>query len=210
MNEQWLLPEEQRRRDLSAWFTPPWLADRMALWLALHHGEPRTLLEPSAGNGALARALLRHFPTARLDAWEVDPAHTAALRALERTTVHQADFLAADFSGRPLWDAALFNTPYEDNQDVDFALKILEHAAVAVGLFRGVFRHGQERWVRFWRHVDILREVVLVDRPCFGERRAPNGKSQSPKQDFVILDLRLRSRPRSMGEPSPPYTTEWW
>ncbi len=62
------------QQQLQQFFTPDALADRMVRELGELPANFADVLEPSAGNGQLVRAVMRAHPTARVVAWDIDPA----------------------------------------------------------------------------------------------------------------------------------------
>lgn len=104
--------------------TPQKLADDLLGDLPLHRGDgpPLMILEPSAGDGALARccAKMGHV----VDCVEVEPRRAAALKA-ERLyrRVSTQDFLA--LAPSPIYDAVLMNPPFDRERDVDHVVHAL-------------------------------------------------------------------------------------
>lgn len=200
------LPGLDAERDLSKsqWYTPPKLAERMWSWWVTHQTAARPdmrwhVLEPSAGNGSLVRAVLASDVVARVHAFELDPRNVELLKQLVPKPgcvldVEQGDFLLAPVVGR--YHVALMNPPYEDGQDVDFVLRALAWAPVVVGVFRSAIVHGDDRYQRLWRWVDPTRGRWLSDRPAFGT----GDKSDSARSDFIVLELVMRERARTDKE----------
>lgn len=204
-DQPWLLPDEQRAPDLSQWYTPPWLAERIIAWADIPAGA--RVLEPAAGQGAFIRP---NRGEQTWTAYDVDPKNIDALRHIKGieeadgkdTLVHvaQADFLGADVRDH---DIAVLNPPYENNQDVDFVLKCLRHAPRVIALLRSAFLHGQNRYDEVWRAVQLSRLVILCGRPKFGG-------SGSPKSDFIVVEL-CNPHMMSIGRGVSRKTTiEWW
>jgi len=103
------------KKELQQFYTPRALAVQMA---QLASGRKR-ILEPSAGEGALAASLLDYVPGCTVDAIEIDPVNCAKLGLLDpsRTTVHESDFL--DYRPAEPYDAIVMNPPFTKGQDVD-------------------------------------------------------------------------------------------
>lgn len=189
---------EERRLDLSQWYTDPAVAHQMVKSFGVHR-EVR-VLEPAAGQGALIHPVLR-LGDASVVAYELDPTNLGTLEALgPRVEVRGRDFLADPDPGR--FDVVVMNSPYEDDQDVDFVLRALEVAPRAVALLRAAFDYSAGRWDRVWRWVDPRRRVRLSARPSFGE-------GTGARSDFQILELTRRTTPRSKGE-AVSLLEEWW
>lgn len=224
MTAEWLpgMETEQRRRDLSQFYTKPELATRVWRWmwsddLSDPYGHA-TVLEPSAGRGALIKPVLElGLRVSHLVAYEVDPANVEVLKALmpsgalgfeieqlaqyEGTgyQVRERDFLADPDPGH--FDLSIFNTPFEDGQDVAFAEKICGCTERAAGIMPASIFYAACRQP-FWRWHDPVRAAFLAERPGFGGE-------YSPMTNFVVLELRRRAAARLQGEATP-MVTEWW
>jgi predicted RNA methylase len=203
---------EARDFGLSQWFTPPALASRVWEWAKLG-GPHRTVLEPSAGNGALVKPVLADpGECVRVLAVEVDCSHVLALSSLQRLAprlhvqVMPANFLEAPSDLLGFFDLALLNPPYENGATEVFIQEALRYADRAVVIAQGSVLHGQERARTLWPHVDITRGVWLSARPCFG---IGESGSEGGKRDFVVLELQKRQRPRKAGE-SMACEWQWW
>lgn len=191
MTEQaWLvgMEGEQRRVDLSQWYSPPDLAEWLWGWAQRGlDGDPASVLEPSAGNGALLRPLLKDAdPTLRrCTAVDADPRNVLLLDELAMLSrdveldVLQGDFMAMRPTHRH--DLCLQNPPYEADQDVDFILRGLVWAPVVVGVYRAAILDGQARFDRLWQHVTVERGARLG--------RVQFGGDYTPQGDYVALQL---------------------
>jgi predicted RNA methylase len=173
--------------DLEQWFTQPELAARFVEWA--HIAPSDRVLEPTAGDGALARAVVRRYPEfddigEHLTLVEIDR-HFAELLAsdLELAGAHVfgADFLSWYPPGNEPVDVALLNPPF------GLATEILEHALTmsrrAVALLPSSVKHSGDR-APFWTRHAITREVAFADRPRF-----IGPKNISPATDFLALEL---------------------
>jgi hypothetical protein len=80
------------------WQTPLALAEAVVARLAGSHPAPRTILEPTCGEGAFLVAAGAAFPTARLLGLEIDPGYAkTASRRVPEAEILQADFFRTDF-----------------------------------------------------------------------------------------------------------------
>lgn len=120
-------------RQASQYFPTP--AAVVARLLELAELEPgMTVLEPSAGRGAIAQALVTHG--AVVDCVERDPEHAAALQktaVARKVTV--ADFLAVPAS--PEYDRVVMNPPFTGGADVEHvthALRFLKPDGLLVAV----------------------------------------------------------------------------
>lgn len=209
-----LFDAAERKPALSQWYTPPWVADRMVRWVSWTHlVEPLSVLEPSAGDGALIRALARsEAPVGWLTAYEIDASRhediEAAANALRKAgvrsgwAIHGDDFLAAHESDPDSFHVALMNPPYENNQAVEHATKALDLCECVIGLFPASILHSKGR-AEFWRWTDIRRMAALTERPkCGGE--------YTPQIDFLGLRLTRRKHARLQGDAAEATYIEWW
>jgi hypothetical protein len=96
------------------------VAERM-IWPIPHTA--KRFLEPSAGNGAIVRVLLREFPLAQIDAVELDPKRVTRLKKTFPTVrVAEVDFLTMTSTWQ--YDAILMNPPFATERD---RLEYLSH-----------------------------------------------------------------------------------
>lgn len=199
---------EERKRDLSQFYTPPRLAERLWHWAPKPRtGNPFRVLEPAAGTGALILPMLEGpIVPAQIVAYELDPANIEKLEQLAANTTHVEiivrgrDFLADPNPGH--FDLAHQNPPFEDDQASAFIRRALECAPITTGIFPACLPYGQTRFRELWRHVDI-RRVAYLERVKFG------GDFQ-PMTDFMVGEFeRCRHGARSKGEPMTA-NIEWW
>ncbi len=104
--------------------TPQWLASRMVDELDLK--EEHLVLEPSAGTGALLRAMemqIGELCRGNFTAVEVDRALVGHLRRTFNAVIIQSDFL--DWSGdENIYDRIIMNPPFNGGADI----RHIEHA----------------------------------------------------------------------------------
>jgi predicted RNA methylase len=184
---------EQRRLDLSQWYTPASIA--IPLWRWANARPVDRVLEPTAGRGALLAPVLRQEPR-EVVAYEIDPTNVQALERMQ--SEHRAragwsfelragDFLAAHDPG--YFELGLLNTPFEDNQECIFAERALRCCDRVVGVFRSAMLHADGRR-DFWSRVQPTRIAYLLSRPQFGTSQSSDGA----RSDFVVMELRLRAK----------------
>ncbi len=188
----------QLRRDLSAFFTPAALATRLWDWAKLG-GEVQSLVEPSAGRGALLMPVWAEPVERFVVAVEADPINADSLGWRDwgqcPTRIELADFLALP---PERVDLALMNTPFEDGQDVAFVERALLWAPRVCGIFpAGMFYSAGRR--PFWGRVRPTRIVHLSERPSFGG-------DYSPQTNFMLLELVVRDALPKLCSP----TVDWW
>jgi predicted RNA methylase len=135
-----------------AFYTPPELAKYLVRLAGVEDGEP--VLEPSAGGGSIARAIMDAgaFPTCV----EIDPKCCEALDKMFR--VIQRDFLSYTISG---WDRIVMNPPFTGGQDiqhVSHALDLLSDDGTLVAVMpAGVKTCQYKKYVAFRERVDNMR-----------------------------------------------------
>lgn len=195
--------EPERRSDLSQWFTPAWIARRLALWLPV---EPDGfVLEPSSGSGELVEGLVRAgWPLDRIVAVEVDPAWCEHLRRrFPGLRVIEGDFLALakTWMGFPPRHV-LLNPPYEDGADVAFieaSLRLVGPLGSVCALVKTDIEYSSGR-MPLWRDVArVERRARLLERPAFG-KHVDGEKVTGAERNYIGLEMRLRSAPRVPGE----------
>lgn len=82
-----------------------------------------TILEPSAGQGAIIEAVLRQIPEANVFAVELMDVNSHVLN--QKGFKHRnADFLSLELS--PIFDRIIANPPFAKNQDIDHIYKMYE------------------------------------------------------------------------------------
>ena len=114
------------KKKLQAFFTPPELARRVVQRASV---ERKTVLEPSAGHGALAEACVE-AGSFSVNCMEIDQENWSVLKS-KRFPAVCGDFLKVDpdKSFFPDYDRVVMNPPFSRNQDikhVNHALKFLK------------------------------------------------------------------------------------
>lgn len=108
-----------RKVELQAFFTPPTLAETVALAAEIKPGH--MVLEPSAGHGALANAALWHG--GHVTCYDIDAKHVAILSAAGFET-YQVDFMTTNPD--PVFDRVVMNPPFTRQQDVKHVMHALK------------------------------------------------------------------------------------
>lgn len=185
---------------LSQWFTPEWLAQYIGRWCATVPLEGFTILEPSAGGGALIAPLVE--AGADIVAVEIVPELCAGMRrrfAGQKVEVVQGDFPSLRTLPRKV-NAAVMNPPYEDRQLTAHIVHALHFAQQVVALVPLSFLATWERFEAVWSKHQLLRVAILVDRVKFD---GPG--DNSPMRDYCVLDIHR-------GHPvfPCPVRVEWW
>lgn len=103
--------------------------DAIADWLVMSAGgitSGATVLEPSAGRGAIVRAVLRTCPDAVVDCYELMPENRQFLSSLERVNLRGHDFIK---EAEGTWSYIFANPPFSGNQDIDHVMHMYNHLA---------------------------------------------------------------------------------
>jgi hypothetical protein len=151
------------RRDKDYYSTPAWCVewflDRVVL-------PPGVWLEPSAGSGAIARAVPASQQPSRWVLVEIDPVRANGLKQNFQTGVVQADFLRTDDPWLAQANVVLGNPPY--SHALGFIRRAMELPRVTdvAFLLRGDFMSSQKRARFFSEYCPDL--YILSKRPSFG------------------------------------------
>ena len=191
-------------RKRSQFFTPEWLAHRMAGWV------PRAarVLEPCCGPGNLIEGLVGGgHPLELIHAIEIDAklmrrtldrfawpvrGHQRGLEA-PHPQLRTGDFFHLTRGLYECFDVVLMNPVYENNLALEFVLRALELAPVVVALVPADFVYTQERDARLWAtHGVITRRAEL---PCRVRFVGPGGQ-----HEHVVLQIERRTSVRNVGE----------
>lgn len=100
--------------------TPDGLADRLVELadINIHN----IILEPSAGQGAIVKAINRAVPDVHVDCYEAMPVNISILKKMPSVIFKGEDFLAAE--EKYDYDRIIANPPFSKNQDIDHVYKM--------------------------------------------------------------------------------------
>jgi predicted RNA methylase len=154
------------RRDLSQWDTRPETARWLVDWAVGDWAYMGQILEPSAGLGHIAAAILERKLTPLCV--ELDMQRAAELKRAGFEVEH-SDFLdySAERGPGDHFSLAIMNPPYEHGQDLAHILAALSVCPTVVVLARLVLLEGQERRARLWDKHTLRRLCVLSERESF-------------------------------------------
>ena len=147
------------KKAYQAFFTPPELADKMAE-LAEVNGE--IVLEPSAGDGALADACMR-AGALDVDCMDLNPECVAKLRT-KGYAATERDFLQIPKISMPRYTRIVMNPPFAKNQDVKHVAKALEFLAPG-GILVSIMSPNTTR-SQFLKLTEGLRHYEIVNIPA--------------------------------------------
>lgn len=131
------------RKAYQSFFTPPELATRLA---AIASVRGQTVLEPSAGEGAIADACLA-AGCSRVDCFEIRDNYAQKLEA-KGYSVGCVDFLSVSPSSNFDYDRVVMNPPFRRNQDI-------KHVAHAV------------RFLRSGGMIVAVMSAPAIEKPAF-------------------------------------------
>lgn len=114
------------QQKLQAFYTPAAVATRVVELSGLPAKGKPSVLEPSAGEGALAEAVLARCPGARVSCYDTDEVAVAKLRE-KGLAADQVDFLAVTPKLRH--DYVVMNPPFTRGQDIRHVLHALRFLA---------------------------------------------------------------------------------
>lgn len=178
------------RAKFQAFFTPPVLAERMACWAIsrLGHPERPEVLEPSAGGGALAKAMRTVCPSSRIESIEIQQELADALEK-EGFRCHCGDFMDAspEEIGAFRFHAVVMNPPFQNGQDAKHVLhawKFLRTGGVLVAIVSPGYT---------FRTQALPRELgLLVARYGIHEEELPAGTFKESGTDVRTMLIVLR------------------
>ncbi|GGA92606.1 methyltransferase [Puia dinghuensis] len=121
--------------------TNPILSDQLVALANIQHTENK-LLEPSAGRGALVKAIQRAYSHAIVDCYELQEMNRTILSALPGVNILGEDFMDAKPIG--LYDRIVANPPFKNNQDIKHVFRMFCHLKKGGRVVSVVSRFWQE------------------------------------------------------------------
>lgn len=206
-HDEMLPPVAMRQKALSQWWTPEDIATRVVAWAGpLPHGA--SVLEPSAGGGALVRAVfaLNAKRCPHVEALDIDPLAVARLRLISEPLFapEVADYMTRR-APRERYARTYMNPPFEDGQDGRHVAKAMGESEEVVALLRLNALSGLDRRELVWSQVGsewwMRGLAIFSSRPSFLAAGAATG---SPLSDFCCVHL-TRERHDARG-----CLVEWW
>lgn len=204
MSDQLPLVEGTQKRELSQWFTPAELALRIVDWALQPYASPVwaagiRVLEPSAGNGALARVLRsKQRVDDDITCIELDPENVADLKRQGFRDVYEGDFLDFDPKYGGGYTLAVMNPPFEGGQTERHIMHALKFADRVVCHCPLTTLEGKARRENLWSKVHLHRLAICSSRPKYG---AGSGATA-----MCTIDVTLRD-PRESRDAT---DIDWW
>lgn len=157
------------KKEFQFYETPDALADKLVELAKI--GDNDTLLEPSAGRGAIVKAIHRQFPIRTVCGYELMELNRTFLQKIE-----QFDLLGADFLKECScqFDVIIANPPFTKNQDIEHILHMYKHLypkgrLVSVASVHWQFATGKrEMAFRAWLNT-VNAQIIPIDKGTFKE-----------------------------------------
>lgn len=129
-----------------------------------------TILEPSAGRGALVRAVRRRYPNAVVDCYELMPENLEFLSKEPGANVVGYDFAECVRS----YDRIVANPPFSNNQDIDHVYRMYDHLNAGGEMAVIVSQHwkfaNEKKCEEFRQWLeDVNAEIEDIDAGAFKE-----------------------------------------
>lgn len=110
------------KKDFQFFATPPALCDKLVSLADIK--EEHTVLEPSAGDGAIVKAINRVLPTKTVDCYELMAMNRVALEKILTANLVGTDFIEADIERK--YDCIVANPPFSNNSDITHLYKMYD------------------------------------------------------------------------------------
>lgn len=140
--------------------TPDWLAEELVARARIAPGH--TVLEPSAGAGAIALAVRRGCPEAAITCVEALPDNAAKLRT-HGFVVEQRDFLGVSFGS---FDRVVMNPPFEGRADITHvrhAFEMLKPGGVLAAIMSSGVAHRNDRLATEFRDLVVASGGEIIE-----------------------------------------------
>jgi hypothetical protein len=146
----------------------------------------KSVLEPSAGEGAIVRELLRH--TNQVTAVEVDPGRCSHLRQLPIKTVLNANFLG--MASSPVFDCVVMNPPFCGTHYVSHVMHA--YGFVKTGGMLWTILPATSRYSESGDHLKFREWAESVYSSRWYDLPAGSFKASGTNINTVLLVLRKR------------------
>jgi len=161
------------KKEFQFFATPKKIADEMAAF-AMVGFDPNTMtiLEPSAGQGALVKACLEHHSDISFDCCELMDINRSVLEKIEQAVYLCDDFM--DIPSQTPFDLIIANPPFNKNQDIDHIYKMFDVCKAGGRIVTIASKHWQhstnkkETAFKQWLN-DLNAEVIEVPAGEFAE-----------------------------------------
>ena len=110
------------KKEFQFFATPSDLADELVSYADINN--THNILEPSAGQGAIVKAIQKICPTSIIKWCELMPANQVFLRKLSNVEIVCEDFL--EYKTKNIFDRIIANPPFSKNQDIKHIYKMYD------------------------------------------------------------------------------------
>lgn len=138
--------------------TSPELASTLAVRANIYPDDD--ILEPSAGDGALVRAIRTLHPDAHVECFEINEALHPAIRKAGAATISSQDFLQAICADGLGYERIVMNPPFTRQADIDHVIHAFEHWLRPEGRLVAIMSTG----IAFRTNRKAVEFRALVDR----------------------------------------------
>jgi predicted RNA methylase len=127
------------KKEYQFFATPDELANKLVKLANIKKGE--TILEPSAGQGAIINAVARLFQTSKVDCYELMDVNQSFLRKNNNAHLLGSDFLTSDVEKK--YDVIIANPPFAKNLDVEHIRAMYERLSKKGRIVTVASKHWQ-------------------------------------------------------------------
>lgn len=110
------------KKDFQFFATPPALCDKIVSMASIN--EKHSILEPSAGDGAIVKAINREIPNKIVDCFELMGVNRTILEKNPNVNLIGNDFITEQVDRK--YDRIIANPPFTNNQDIDHLYKMYD------------------------------------------------------------------------------------
>jgi predicted RNA methylase len=160
-------------------------------------GRGHRVLEPSAGRGALVKALPHWVSVTAVEAVSAEAAQIRRAEGADQTAleVEVADFLRWTPAESTPFELGLMNPPYSSTDGADglHVARALRWCDSVIALLRTNFLHGFGRYHGVFRWAELTHMIVLSRRPSFD---GPADNGLGARHEYSIFRLKRRAAER--------------
>lgn len=162
------------KKEFQFFGTPDELADRLVELAEITVRGDQDVLEPSAGQGAIIKAINRGADISCIDCYELMPLNQEILK---KNLSHKIKIIGSDFlveAGDKKYDRIIANPPFSKNQDIDHIIKMYKCLApngrlVSISSESWVEGNQQkQKDFRKWLE-DVDANVIQIEKGTFKE-----------------------------------------
>lgn len=158
------------KKEFQFFATPDDVADRLVELACIEPGQ--IILEPSAGQGAIIKAIHRAHPDVEVDCYELMDLNRSFLEKLDNVTIVGQDFIKEEKT--IIYDRIIANPPFSKNQDIEHVSEMynrLEEGGRLVSIMSNHWRFAsgkkEEAFKKFVE--DTGAEVYDIEPGAFKE-----------------------------------------